>query len=88
MKTVIIFRHLLLALVLLSGNAAMATTELLDQVAAIVDDDVIMSSELDSRISQIQYSLKEQGRPMPPAKEMRQQVLNQMIVENLQIFKS
>lgn len=81
----IIFRHLLLALALLGGSAAIATTELLDQVAAIVDDDVIMSSELDDRITQIQYSLKEQGRPMPPAKEMRQQVLNQMIVENLQM---
>jgi peptidyl-prolyl cis-trans isomerase SurA len=85
MKTVTIFRSLLMALVLVNSSAAMATTELLDQVAAIVDDDIVMESELESRITQIKYSLKEQGRPMPPASEIRHHVLNQMIVENLQM---
>ena len=85
MKTVTIFRSLLMVLALVSSSAAMAITELLDQVAAIIDDDIVMESELESRIIQIKYSLKEQGRPMPPASELRHHVLNQMIVENLQM---
>lgn len=81
-----IFKPLLWTLILtVASPLAPAATELLDQVAAIVDDDVVMSSELDDRIIQIQYNLENQGRPLPPAKELRQQVLNQMIVESLQL---
>ncbi len=74
----------LLSLLLASTHSALAA-EMLDQVAAIVDDDVVMESELQERISQIQSQIGSQGRPLPPANEMRQQILNQMIVENLQL---
>lgn len=58
---------------------------LLDGIAAIVDDDVIMLSELQEREAAILSNLRAQGRPLPPAKELRKQILNQMIVENLQL---
>jgi peptidyl-prolyl cis-trans isomerase SurA len=74
----------LLTLLLASSHSALAA-EMLDQVAAIVDDDVVMESELLDRINQIQLQIKSQGRPLPPDNEMRQQILNQMIVENLQL---
>ncbi len=94
MKNVIIFKArfqyygrlclTLLALLMGSSNPTLAL-ELLDQVAAIVDDDVVMDSELEERISQIKAQIRSQGRPLPPDSEMRQQILNQMIVENLQL---
>ncbi len=72
------------ALFFTASNTSLAV-ELLDQVAAIVDDDVVMESELDERVDQIRSQLSSQGRPLPPEAEMRQQILNQMIVENLQL---
>lgn len=62
-----------------------AQPEIIDQIAAIVDDDVVMLSELQERETQVQSGMRAQGRPMPPMKELRQQILNQMVVENLQL---
>ena len=62
-----------------------AAVETLDRVAAIVDDDVVMVSELDERIQQLTKTFKKQGRPLPPASGMREGVLDQLIVENLQL---
>ncbi len=73
-----------LALLLGGSNTALGL-ELLDQVAAIVDDDVVMESELEQRINQVKAQISSQDRPLPPADEMRRQILNQMIVENLQL---
>lgn len=82
----ITFRFIpLLLTALLAGLPAHAATELLDKVAVIVDDDVVMDSELQERIVQIQFNLKSQGRPLPPQQDLRQQVRDQMIVESLQM---
>lgn len=86
MKNATTFNTLCTTLLLwLSSLQAQAATELLDEVAAIVDDDVVMTSELEERMTQIRFNFESQGRPQPPASEMRQQVLNQMIVESLQL---
>ncbi len=57
----------------------------LDRVIAIVDDDIVMESELDSRLTQITNRLKQQGTPLPPQRVMEQRVLDQLIVENIQL---
>jgi len=59
--------------------------ELLDRVAAVVDDDVIMESELATRMEMITRNMQAQGVTPPPATQFRSEVLNQMIVENLQL---
>jgi peptidyl-prolyl cis-trans isomerase SurA len=72
----------------LALTAPLATSqglELLDRVAAVVDDDIVMESELNARIQQIVNNMQTQGAPLPPQDELRTQVLNQMIVENLQL---
>lgn len=82
----LLFRPLwLLLLGLLASPLALAAVEVIDHVAAIVDDDVVMSSELEERIVQIKANIKNQGQAPPPEGELREQILNQMIVENLQM---
>jgi peptidyl-prolyl cis-trans isomerase SurA len=87
MKTVTTFKlyRAALALLFFTTSLAVAAPQVLDKVAVIVDDDVVMESELTERIQQIEVQLKSQDRPMPPATEVREQVLNQMIVESLQM---
>ena len=77
-------RPLLLGAVFL-GSAAQAQVQPLDRVVAIVDNDVIMYSQLDQRLHEVEQSLSKRGGQLPPQDVMQQQVLERLIVENLQL---
>ncbi len=62
-----------------------AETQILDNVIAIVDSDIISKSGLDARVQQIQTSAKKQQSRLPPADMLRQQVLDRLIVESIQM---
>ncbi|MEH6591057.1 MAG: peptidylprolyl isomerase [Halioglobus sp.] len=83
------FKQLLLALCLATTPFISATvnaaTQVLDQVVAIVDDDVIMASELRNRISQITQSLQARGGEMPPEDEIVRETLDRLILESIQM---
>ena len=75
---------------LLLGNALFATTvsaqvRPLDRIVAIVDNDVIMQSQLDQRLREVQQTIEKRGAEMPPTEVMQQQVLERLITENLQL---
>ena len=67
------------------GTAAHAAVQPLDQVVAIVDNDVIMQSQLDQRVHEVQQTIAKRGQGVPPASVLDQQVLERLIVENLQL---
>lgn len=82
-------RPLLLGALLL-GNASIATSvsaevRPLDRIVAIVDNDVIMQSQLDQRMEEVRQTIEKRGAQMPPTAEMEQQVLERLITENLQL---
>ncbi len=58
--------------------------ETLDEVVAIVEDDVILSSELRKEMLTIKQRIEASGTQMPPDYVLRKQVLEKMIVEKLQ----
>jgi len=57
----------------------------LDRIVAVVNDDVIMKSELDDKVRTVQNQLQEQGTTLPPAAILRKQVLDRLILTKLQI---
>ncbi|MGH8380722.1 peptidylprolyl isomerase SurA [Pseudomonas sp.] len=77
-------RPLLLGAVLLSGTAH-AAVQPLDSVVAIVDNDVVMKSQLDQRVREVQQTIAKRGGSVPPTGVLDQQVLERLIVENLQL---
>ncbi len=77
-------RPLMLGAMLL-GSAVHAAVQPLDQVVAIVDNDVIMRSQLDQRVHEVQQTIAKRGAGAPPADVLNQQVLERLIVENLQL---
>lgn len=77
-------RPLLLGAVFL-GSAAQAQVQQLDRVVAIVDNDVIMYSQLDQRLHEVEQTLGKRGGQLPPQDVLQQQVLERLIVENLQL---
>lgn len=75
---------LLLALLALALPAR-ADVQWLDRIAAIVDDDVVMESDLSTRMADIKAQLAERKAPVPPADVLRRQVLERLIVESIQV---
>lgn len=79
-------RPLLLATLLL-GSTSLVQAEVrpLDRIVAIVDNDVIMQSQLDQRLQEVRQTIEKRGAEMPPVEVMQQQVLERLITENLQL---
>jgi len=82
-------RPLLLGTLLLGSatltTAALAQVQPLDRVVAIVDNDVIMQSQLDQRIQEVRQTIEKRGAEVPPNEVLQQQVLERLISENLQL---
>jgi peptidyl-prolyl cis-trans isomerase SurA len=77
-------RPLLLGALFL-GTAAYAEVRPLNRVVAIVDNDVIMQSQLDTRLREVQQTIAKRGASLPPEEVLSQQVLERLIIENIQL---
>jgi len=77
-------RPLLLGAALLAA-AAQAQVRPLDRVVAIVDNDVVMQSQLDARLREVQQTIDKRGGSLPPEHVLSQQVLERLIIENIQL---
>lgn len=71
---------------LLLGQQAMAAKPVgLDRVVAIVDEDVVLESELNDRMQSVLTRLKGQYTDLPDEAVMRKQVLEQLITERVEL---
>ncbi|GAA0689398.1 peptidylprolyl isomerase [Marinobacterium maritimum] len=79
-------RQPLLALALLTAPLASLQAEVLDRIAAVVNEDIVLESELDQRLALVRQQIKarEETR-LPPEDVLRQQVLDRLILENIQL---
>ena len=73
------------AMVLSISLAATAQIQLLDKVIAIVDDDVVLQSELDLRMTAVYGQIQQSGTQPLPQEILLQQVLDRLISERLQL---
>ena len=82
---------LVLALAATAGVPAAELSQrgqLLDRVVAIVNDNVVTTSELNDQIEVISERLKEQRTALPPADVLRKQVLDRLIVQEVQLQRA
>ena len=61
---------------------------MLDRIAAVVNEGVVLSSELDEQISAITERLQTQKVEMPPQNVLRQQVLERLVVQEIQMQRA
>lgn len=73
------------ALLALGSVVAQAEEKLLDRVIAIVDDGVILQSDLESRVRTVKTRLEAQGTPLPPDAVLRERVLEQLLQDQVQL---
>ncbi|AQZ94499.1 peptidylprolyl isomerase [Halopseudomonas phragmitis] len=57
----------------------------LDRVAAIVDNDVVMASQVEQRMHSVRLQLQERGTSAPPDSVLREQVIERLVLESIQL---
>jgi len=72
----------------LQAQSLSDTGQLLDRIVALVDDGVVLQSELDQQVAMITRQLEEQGTRMPPAQTLREQILETLIVQQIQVQRA
>lgn len=77
-------RILAAALLLLSASAS-ATPVLLNRIVAVVNNSVIVGTQLDQRVRQVRARLQQQGIKLPSQAVLRRKVLEQMVMEQIQL---
>jgi peptidyl-prolyl cis-trans isomerase SurA len=82
-------------LALLAAGAVHAQTRdlatkgvLLDRVAAVVNDGVVLVSELDDEVVMVSDRLRQQKLELPPDNVLRQQVLERLIVQEIEVQRA
>lgn len=65
-----------------------AAEQFLDEIVAVVDDSVIMRSELERSVDSIKKQIETSGNPLPPADILNKQVLEKLIVQEVQLQKA
>ena len=57
----------------------------LDRIVAVVDDDVVMQSELEDQLNRVREQLRKQGTSLPPTAVLRHQVMERLILQKIQL---
>lgn len=79
------FQHVIGAVVFSAALSANAQVVPLDSVVAIVDEDIILSSEVRDRVQQIKASATQRGMELPDDETLVQETLDRLILESIQL---
>lgn len=85
MRKHILLPGIALLIALIQLTPAYAEPEPIDRIIAIVNDDVILQSELDNKTRSVRQQLRDQGIQPPSLERLQSQVLERLITENLQL---
>lgn len=72
-----------LAILLASISLPLQAMEL-DRIIVVVDEDVVMQSELESQLRRVRDRLRQQGTALPPTSVLERQVIERLILQKIQ----
>ncbi len=77
----------LIASLLLTWTLATASADEvpLERIVALVNDDVVLASELEAELASVRLELQQRNVRIPPDPELRRQVLERLIMQTLQL---
>jgi len=62
--------------------------ELLDRITVVVNDGVVLQSQVDQQVASITRRLREQGTPLPPPSVLRQQITERLVIQEVQMQRA
>jgi peptidyl-prolyl cis-trans isomerase SurA len=71
-----------------AARAQDAQAEPLDRIVAVVDEDVVLQSELDRQVSRVMAQYASNPQQLPPRDVLERQVLERLILQKLQITRA
>lgn len=74
-----------LSTLLAVSSSALAAPVPLDKVVAIVNDEIVLDSEFQSRLSQVKQQLNTRQQRIPPENILASQVMNRLIIDNIML---
>ena len=78
-------KKILTTLLLISSSQLEAKIELLDRIAIIVDDGVVMESQINKARAALEEGYREQNIQLPPKDILLDQIKERLIIEELQL---
>lgn len=85
----------LVAVLALCSSTALAQTRelstsgvLLDRIAAVVNDGIVLSSRLDEQTDEVIERLRQQNTELPPRNVLRRQILERLVIEEIQMQRA
>jgi peptidyl-prolyl cis-trans isomerase SurA len=82
------FAFALLAVFVAAPVAGQPATETLDRIVAVVDEDVVLQSELDSQVNSVTTQYASNPAQLPPRDVLERQLLSRLIMQKLQIARA
>lgn len=65
-----------------------ATGVLLDGIAAVVNDGIVLKSDVESQMETISQRIQQAGQQLPPRNILRQQVLERLVLQEVQLQRA
>ncbi|MBS0394127.1 MAG: peptidylprolyl isomerase [Proteobacteria bacterium] len=84
----------LLASLAVTGAARAQTREiggrgdLLDRIAVVVNDGVVLQSQIDAQVTAVTRRLRDQGTPLPAPSVLRQQITERLVLQEIQLQRA
>jgi peptidyl-prolyl cis-trans isomerase SurA len=62
--------------------------DLLDRIAVVVNDGVVLQSQIDAQVTTVTHRLREQGTPLPAPSVLRQQITERLVLQEIQLQRA
>jgi peptidyl-prolyl cis-trans isomerase SurA len=62
--------------------------ELLNRIAVVVNDGVVLQSQIDGQVTAVTHRLHEQGTPLPAPSVLRQQITERLVLQEIQLQRA
>ncbi|MBC8948121.1 peptidylprolyl isomerase SurA [Xenorhabdus sp. TS4] len=77
------WRSLIFGLMFSVNSVAMAAPQELNKVAAVVNNDVVLESDVNSLLQSVRLNAKHAGQQLPDEKTLRHQILERLIMDDI-----
>lgn len=67
----------------LSANVAVAAPQVVDKVAAVVDNSVVLESDVSTLLQSVKMNVQQAGQQLPDESTLRHQILDCLIMDNI-----
>ncbi|MDX7990502.1 peptidylprolyl isomerase SurA [Xenorhabdus littoralis] len=77
------WRTLILGLMFSVNSVALAAPQEINKVSAVVNNDVVLESDVNSLLQSVKLNAKHAGQQIPDEKELRHQILERLIMDDI-----